>query len=241
MDKIKEIRLKEKEYHEELYTNVDLYSEGTWLSKPVKTVLDSFNLLDKHNYLVVLDIGCGVGRNAIAIAKELKGTNGKVICIDILDTAITKLEEYAKAYDVVDHIKPVTTSIEDYDFTKDTYDFVIAVSTLEHIESLEALQKTITELSIHTKPGGIHCFIFNTSIKEYDKETNKELTPQFELNLDTLELSNILDELYKDWHLTKKDIKQYMFDIIRDEQEVLLDTTVLTYVVNRKPLIRGRD
>ena len=46
----------------------------------------------------VLDLGCGVGRNSIPIAEKLKHRNGKVVCVDILDSALNNLIKYSKKH-----------------------------------------------------------------------------------------------------------------------------------------------
>ena len=72
-ERIKSIRKAEAASHTEAYTNNVLFSTGSWLSKPVKTVLDLFPYFQKYQELRVLDLGSGVGRNAIPIAKHFKG------------------------------------------------------------------------------------------------------------------------------------------------------------------------
>jgi len=50
--------------------------------------------------ITVLDLGCGVGRNSIPIASSLQGRGGKVVCVDILQSALDKLHEYGEHYGV---------------------------------------------------------------------------------------------------------------------------------------------
>lgn len=40
MDRIALIREEERNYHEPIYRSNPLFAEGTWLHKPVKTVMD---------------------------------------------------------------------------------------------------------------------------------------------------------------------------------------------------------
>ena len=93
MNRIELIRNEEKKYHDACYENYKLFVEGSWLHKPVKTVLDVLPQFKKNENMKVLDLGCGVGRNSIPIAEAIKHRNGKVICIDLLDSALTKLKE----------------------------------------------------------------------------------------------------------------------------------------------------
>lgn len=66
MNRIDYIRQEEKNYHEQY----KLFEAGSWLFKPVKTVMDLMNHFDGQNNLQVLDLGSGVGRNSIPIAKK---------------------------------------------------------------------------------------------------------------------------------------------------------------------------
>ena len=113
-------RKSEKEYHDKLYSEAALFEPGTWLEKPVKLVIDSFRSQLEHNdkNINVLDLGCGVGRNSIPIAKMIKDKGGFVTCVDLLGSACSKLEEYSNQYNVEDVIIPVLADVENYKITK---------------------------------------------------------------------------------------------------------------------------
>lgn len=104
MNRIDYIRQEEKKYHDLCYEQYKLFEAGSWLFKPVKTVMDLMNHFDGQNNLQVLDLGSGVGRNSIPIAKN-KNTSGTVTCIDLLNSALTKLQIYSKEHDVFEAIK----------------------------------------------------------------------------------------------------------------------------------------
>ncbi len=234
MDNIKRIREKETDYHELLYENNDLFSNSSWLHKPVKSVFESFDLLYEKDDLTILDLGCGVGRNSIPIAQKLIGSNSKVICIDMLDIAIRKLNDNAKKYEVDKYIEAVKSTVEDFDIAKNQYDFVVAVSVLEHLESISSLKNKLSHIAKSTKPGGVNCLILNTSVTETLCETGDELTPQFELNLETNRMFELLDSTYKHWRIIKKNNIVQRYEISRDSESVTLNTNVITYVVMKE-------
>ena len=95
-DRLTEIREAEKQSHIEIYSSTELFTEGSWLQKPVKTVLDIIPLISEKKDLRVLDLGCGIGRNCIPIAKAFSDLNCRIDCIDILDLAIEKLYQNAE-------------------------------------------------------------------------------------------------------------------------------------------------
>ncbi|WP_410769482.1 class I SAM-dependent methyltransferase [Fontibacillus sp. BL9] len=107
MNRLPMIRQKEKEYHDECYESLELFKPGSWLHKPVKTIMDLMATFEEMVEVNVLDLGSGIGRNSIPIAEILKHKEGKVICVDLLESAITKLDEYSKQYSVRDKICPV--------------------------------------------------------------------------------------------------------------------------------------
>lgn len=230
---VEDIRKKEMEYHKKCYTENILFESGSWLQKPVKTVLNSFELLRKHDKMMILDIGSGVGRNAIPIAQLIKGTEGKVVCIDILDEAIDFLDKYSRKYEIEEHIIGIRSSFDEYDIN-DSYDFVYAVSVLEHLSCVEMFKKKINEMIRCTKVNGLNCLILNASVSETVINTNDKLTPQFEINFDAHKLVQLLMKLYNSWEIIESNIKNYTFEIERQDRPVMLETDVVTFVVRKK-------
>lgn len=133
------IRGEEKKYHDFCYDNYKLFKQGSWLYKPVKTVVDLLPLFESKENLKVLDLGSGVGRNSIPIAEKIKDYGGKVVCVDLLDSAIEKLKKYIKEFGVESIIETVKADIGHYKIKKDEFDYIIAVSSLEHISTEEVL------------------------------------------------------------------------------------------------------
>jgi len=68
--RLRYIRESERRSHEEIYSNEELFQKGSWLQKPIKTILEIIPLFEDHKELNVLDFGGGVGRNCIPIAQH---------------------------------------------------------------------------------------------------------------------------------------------------------------------------
>ncbi|WP_339256730.1 class I SAM-dependent methyltransferase [Paenibacillus sp. FSL P2-0136] len=100
MDRITNIRVEEKKYHDQCYDTYDLFEPGSWLHKPVTTVINLINQYKDQEYISILDLGAGVGRNSIPIAESIKPRNGKVVCVDLLESAIAKLMSYSQQFGV---------------------------------------------------------------------------------------------------------------------------------------------
>lgn len=233
MNRIEFIRNEEKKYHDYCYENYKLFEEGSWLYKPVKTVMDLLPLFDKRDNIKVIDLGCGVGRNSIPIAEAIKDRNGKVICVDLLDSALNKLKEYSKEYHVEEVIRTEKADIGNYEIKPNEYDFIVSVSTLEHVKSEAIFEEVVEKMAEGTKDNGVNCLIVNSELEEIDLETNVKLDALMELNLSTEDMINKLSSIYSGWELLKTIVNPLVYNITRNEKPVLLKTNAITYVVRK--------
>jgi len=234
MNRIEKIRNEEKIYHDFCYENYKLFEEGSWLFKPVKTVIDFLPLFDNSMNLKVLDLGCGVGRNSIPIAEAIKKQrNGKIVCVDLLDSALNKLKLYSKEFKVEDVIQSVKADIGNYEIKPNEFDYIVAVSSLEHVDSEETFEKVISYMAKGTKNKGINCIIVNSEVEEIDVETSRKLEAQMEINLSTESMMNKLSNIYVGWEVLTKLVKPLEYKITRDGKQILLKTNAITYVVRK--------
>ena len=234
---IQSIRESERKSHMELYSNEELYREGSWLNKPIKTVTDLFPLFEGCKEFRALDLGSGVGRNSIAVAKKFKDIFCKIDCVDILELAIEKLQENAKRFEVEACIHGEVCPIEEFKIAPNTYDLILAVSALEHIDSRESFVKKLEEMREGIKLHGVACLVVNSEVREKNKETGEELFPQFEVNLPTEELQELLERDFKGWEVLKSTVRGQQYDIPREVCISELSTNVVTYVVRKREVI----
>ncbi|WP_240417042.1 class I SAM-dependent methyltransferase [Paenibacillus periandrae] len=232
--RIERIRNEERKYHEACYDNYQLFEEGSWLHKPVKTVMDTLSNFDYMNKLIVLDLGCGVGRNSIPIAETLKTRSGKVVCIDLMQAALNKLLRYSHKYGVSDYMETYLSDIGEYNISDKEFDYIIAVSALEHVESELKFTQVLEKMVRGTKDRGINCIIMNTNIQEIDISTSTELEPLIELNMTTDRSKELLSRAYEGWEVNYTTVKSLAFNIERNEREILLKSDCITYVVQRR-------
>jgi cyclopropane fatty-acyl-phospholipid synthase-like methyltransferase len=232
-NRIKMIRDEERKYHEACYDNYKLFEAGSWLYKPVKTVMDTMSYFDSNDSLTVLDLGCGVGRNSIPIAERLKARSGKVVCVDLIKSALTKLLSYSTTYGVNEYIETRLSDIGEYVIQDKEFDYIIAVSALEHVESEDKFTQVLERMVRGTKDRGINCIIIGTNIEEFDILTGTELEPLMELNMTTNQAQERLSKAYAGWEVLYTTIKSLEFNIDRNERKVLLKSDCITYVVRR--------
>lgn len=231
---LKSIRDAEKESHLEIYSTAKLFESGSWLQKPVRTVVDLFDCFKNYKELNVLDLGCGVGRNCIPIAQKFKNIPCRIDCVDILDFAIDELNKNSVLYGVEKEINGIISSIDDFEIEQNHYDLIISVSALEHINSEKAFVEKLKEIKNGIRKNGIVCLIINSEITEINKNNGQKLIPQFEVNLKTEKLLGILNETFDSWEIIKTTVRNQRYDIPRKNCISDLTTDVVTYVAKNK-------
>lgn len=233
---LKSIREAEKASHMEIYSTAKLFESGSWLQKPVKTVMNLLPEFETYKKIKILDLGCGVGRNCIPIAQEFKDKDCGIDCVDILDFAIAELEKYAKEFDTEKSINGIVSPIDDFLIEKEKYDFVFAVSALEHMDSRESFENKLTEIEKGVKENGIVCLIINSEVNEINKSNGEKLNPQFEVNLKTDELNCLLNNIFSEWNIIKNGVSNQRYDIPRNECIADLTTNVVTFAAKKNYL-----
>ena len=230
---LQKIRESERKSHIEMYSNEELFKEGSWLQKPIRTIVNLIPMFEDYRELHVLDVGCGIGRNCITIAQRYKDIDCEIDCVDILELAIEKLSENARKYGVEKNIRGIVLPIEEFEIKEDYYDLIIAVSALEHIDSKESFIEKLKEIERGIRDNGIICLVINSEVIEHDKETGKEIPAQFEVNLPTEELQSYLNEAFSSWKVIKSTVQKQQYDIPREQGISDLKTQVVTFVARK--------
>ena len=232
--RIKKIRESEKLSHTKIYTDEELYHTDSWLKKPIKTVREIMELFSGYESFRALDFGCGVGRNSIYVAECFKGKNCLVDCVDLLNIAIEKLKENAKAHGVLESINGVVGTIEDFEIAKGEYDLIMAVSALEHVESEERFLCALGSIRDGVKENGVVCLVINSEVSECDSVTKEPLEAQFEVNLSADKVLAYVDEVFRGWKVIKRTVSRQEYDIPRETAVSRLSTKVVTFVAKRE-------
>lgn len=228
-----QIREKERRSHTAMYTNDALYQDGSWLRKPVRTVTELFPYFVQYPQLRVLDLGCGVGRNCIAVAEHFRDRNCTIDCVDILELAIQKLNENARVYGVSQSVNPIVKSIDAYPIPVAHYDWIIAVSALEHVDSRESFLKKLMEIRDGLRDNGIVCLIINSNVTEFRKDTGESVQAQFEVNLPTEELQSMLNRVFSGWQILKSGVREQHYETPREGFISDLQSSVVTFAARK--------
>lgn len=233
-ERLSAIRRAEAYSHTEAYTNLQLFEDGSWLSRPVKTVMDQVPAFLGHTEFRGLDLGCGIGRNCIPVLQALGTDNARMDCVDILPLAIEKLRRNAEQYSVSQSVNAVVCPVDRYPIPENEYDMILAISVLEHLDSEETMLQKLHQIRQGLRKDGIACFVINTSIEEHDASTNEPLPVQFEIDLTRNEVQTMLNTVFSDDQMLKQTVNHYQYDTYRESGTVRLDTDVLTCVVRKR-------
>lgn len=232
-DRINRIRESERKSHTEIYSDEKLYATDSWLKKPIKTVRDIVPLFEDYEALRVLDLGSGVGRNSIYVAEFFKDKNCVVECVDLLEIAIEKLHENAQERGVSASIRGIQKSIEEYAIAGNSYDFIMAVSALEHIDTEDSFRMKLAEIRDGLREKGVVCLVMNSEVREQNRDTKEMVDAQFEVNLTTEKLQEYLNEVFEGWSALKSTVSAQEYDIPREGFISRLSTNVVTFVARK--------
>lgn len=232
-ERIARIRENERKSHTEIYEKEELYKTNSWLQKPIKTVQEVFVSFDEYRELRVLDLGCGIGRNSVFIAEKFKDRKCIIDCVDLLDVAIEKLMQNAKMRNVEHSINGIQKSIETFPIDAQSYDFIMAISALEHIDTEENFCRKLSEIKNGLRENGIACLVINTNVQEMNLNTGETTEAQFEVNLSTAKMQKLLNKVFAGCSLLKTSVIRQEYDVPREGYISRLHTDVVTYVARK--------
>ena len=133
-----------------------------------------FNHLKMSNGMLILELGCGTGKQSIQAA-HLVGEEGKIIVIDVSKESISVLMEQAEKEDIKNRISPICVDFDDMNkhIEKSDFDMVFSCYSLYYTKNPEKVFDVIHKL---LKIGGMLFFCGPS------KDNNKELI-EFHYNL----------------------------------------------------------
>lgn len=231
MNRLEVIRRAEAESHTAAYEALELYAPGSWLSQPVKALQALLPLYESRVGLRVLDLGSGVGRNAIACARQLP--DSRVDCVDILPLAIEKLRENARNYGVSQRITGIVAPVDSFPIEPGGYDMILAASVLEHLDARESAIRKMQEIAEGIRTGGAAMILMNTGVKEWDADTGEALDAQFEVNLPPEEVRGLLSDFFRGWEVLWDKCIHYEYPVPRGERMAVISSEVVTFTARR--------
>lgn len=71
------------------------------------------------------------------------------------------------------------------------------------MEPVRSFLVKLAEIRDGLRHGGIACLIVNSGVTGHDKVTGQELPPQFEVNLPTGQMQDLLEKTFAGWQVIK--------------------------------------
>ena len=120
-----------------------------------------------------------------------------------------------------------------YVIQANSYDFIMAVSALEHVDTKNTFIDKLVEIREGIRENGVVCLIINSNVRENDKATGNKVPAQFEVNLSTQELQTILNQIFIEWTILKTTVQEQQYDIPRENGVSDLKTSVVSFVARK--------
>jgi SAM-dependent methyltransferase len=212
-------------YHEEFYARHELFEAGSWLHRPSPFVLRSLEHLDVRGRVLVLDLGCGVGRHTLPIAGSLP-PGSYVVGVDLIPYAAERLKDNAAQAQLASAIQPVVADLDTIGLAPRSLDLLVSVSALEHVPGLEALESVLQRCRDATKPSGLHALIIGTDKVEIDARGGVR-PARVEFHLPTEDAKSVLERVYGDWEWIEYSEVDFGVEEDRDGESYTLRTTNL--------------
>lgn len=129
----------------EFYKNSSKHYYG---SKPLRGLAEALKLVNISNNPKALDVGCGQGRDSIALAR----LGFEVDSVDISEDGLISLSEIAQSENL--KINPILADACSLEYVDSQFDVVISRTSLSHIRS-EKISELIKNLKKSIKYGGL--------------------------------------------------------------------------------------
>jgi len=123
----------------------------------------NFDFVKKFKKVQILDCGCGTGRHAIPLAKQIN-KDSFLTGIDIFDpksisgNSLERVQKNAEIESVSDRTKFTSGSITDIPFENESFDIVTCMGVIHHLSKEEDRAKAFEEIRRVLKPNGIFYF-----------------------------------------------------------------------------------
>ena len=231
---LEKARKETTDYHEQYYGDHELFEKGSWLSEPDYELNNVIELLKPVKSPEILDIGAGVGRNAISLALKLTENRPLITCIDSLPSATEKLLQYATKYKVESSIKARTEDMDSMEIEPEYYDCILSVSVLEHSASYDIMINTIEKIKKGTNCDGINRLTFSTDRTVKSLETGMIIESPVETILSREILMKDLERLYSNWEILLLDTIDYDENLDRKGEKVNWKSSDLSFLARKK-------
>jgi len=248
-------------YHKLYYSRHQLFEENSWLAKPDAGLMklveeeligknnsDKKDLdkkdLDKKNSsrqtgpLQLLDLGCGVGRNAVPVAMVLAQADveAKLLGVDVLADSIEILRKNCATY-CVDHIvEGLVADNDQFEITAGHFDLIAAISVVEHCAGKARVLKLLKSIGEGLKPGGLARIEMTTDRNVIDLTTKQAVPTHVETPLSERQVKEMLAEAFTDseYDVLSLEVFPYKEVLDKDGKRILWQSKQVSFSARRK-------
>jgi tellurite methyltransferase len=212
-------------YHQELYRSTPLGLAGTWLAGPHRLVTDAIAMT--HDPVHAYDLGAGVGRHTIPLARDLP-PGSQVTAVELLPSALDHLRRNAAESGVAERIDTVIADLEDYEFPAADAGLIVAFSSIEHVTSMAALTRLLQRCRHATTPGGVNALgVFAERKEVHDAGVRQAL---IELPLTRAQTRTLLGQTYIGWDVLLDEYKPTRVWETREGEPYQLQADLVSFV-----------
>lgn len=231
MDRFKTARAETVRYHEELYASSSLGSPGSWLANPHPSVIDAIGRVEDEAAVQAFDLGSGVGRHAIPMARLLPA-GSIVTAVDLLPSAIRRLRDNCSRAGVAASVVPVVADIEEFEFGVARASLIVGFSSIEHVSSPEAMRALLERCRDATRSRGV--VMFGVLADRVEVAADGTTTDGFvETRLSSDEAGRCLEGVFDDWQVIRHEVHPSAATEQRDGVEHELRGSLVLFTARR--------
>lgn len=216
-------------YHENYYSSHKLFKDG-WLAQPDEEIANIAKFLSAIEDARALDIGCGVGRNAIALAQAIRSFGGRVFACDMLASAIEQLVGYAQEMGVSDSVVGSCADMDALEIDPSFYDAIMAISVIEHSGSVEGVRRLLRQMIGGTRPGGVNRVTVSTDRRVTACDTGEDVPTGVETPMSKEIVVSMLREEYSGWRFEKLSLVPYKERLEYNGRQVVWTCTDVSFL-----------
>ncbi|MBU6450688.1 MAG: class I SAM-dependent methyltransferase [Cyanobacteria bacterium REEB67] len=231
-------------YHKLYYSRHQLFEKDSWLAKPdsgliqllEKSLIADYRRAGRNDTLCLLDLGSGVGRNAVPMAMTLQKEElpAKLIAVDVLAESIDILTKNCTKYDVAEIIEPVVADNDEFIIEAASYDLIAAISVVEHCAGKVKVLKLLKAIAKGLKPGGFARIEMTTDRNVIDLKTKQAVPTYVETPLSESQVREMFTEAFAECQTISLEVFPYKEVLDKDDRKILWQSKQVSFSVRAK-------
>jgi len=227
-------------YHKLYYSSHKLFETDSWLAKPDKGLID---LVQKQieeaksgsrsltEPLKMLDLGCGVGRNAVPVAMSLLEANvqAQLTAVDVLAESVDMLADNSTTYGVAHIIKGVVADNDHFVIEPASYDLIAAISVVEHCAGKAKVLKLLKAIAGGLKVGGLVRIEMTTDRNVIDLANKQAVPTHVETPLSERQVKDMLKEAFAGFNVLSLEVFPYKEILDKDGKKILWQSKQVSF------------